>query len=288
MRAALTLNLTGLAARRVARKGLRRALGLALLAGAAATAQAHGGAPHAHAPAGSASAAPAALPDTPACASAVPGADAPAWPAVQAAFDVSVSHADGKPPAAQRWQLWRGADLIVLRKGQIEDRWQREANGAVSLARVFHDERRVVDYTAGELVTLGIAVDWLALGRFVGGAEFAALGCANGQQAADDSAEGRRYEGRLPDGRQVSLRWNEARQLPSSLERRSEDGRRVRYELVANERLSADEAEAPAGVPLDYLRIDAADFGDMPYDPFVRKVEAFDVRAGWRAPHGHE
>ncbi len=34
-----------------------------------------------------------------------------------------------------------------------------------------------------------------------------------------------------------------------------------------------------------YARIDAADFGDMEYDPVVRKAEALDVRAGWRQAH---
>ncbi|WP_309624744.1 hypothetical protein [Methylibium sp.] len=38
----------------------------------------------------------------------------------------------------------------------------------------------------------------------------------------------------------------------------------------------------------DYLRIDAADFGDMEYDPIVRKAEAMDVKAGWRVAHRHE
>jgi hypothetical protein len=37
-----------------------------------------------------------------------------------------------------------------------------------------------------------------------------------------------------------------------------------------------------------YLHIDAADFGDMDYDPVVRKAEALDTRLGWRASHKHD
>lgn len=37
----------------------------------------------------------------------------------------------------------------------------------------------------------------------------------------------------------------------------------------------------------DYERLDAADLGDMDYDAFARKAEAYDVRLGWRQPHEH-
>jgi hypothetical protein len=37
-----------------------------------------------------------------------------------------------------------------------------------------------------------------------------------------------------------------------------------------------------------YLHLDAADFGDMDYDPVVRKSEALDMRLGWRASHKHD
>ena len=44
----------------------------------------------------------------------------------------------------------------------------------------------------------------------------------------------------------------------------------------------------PGARSADYLRIDAADFGDMEYDPVVRKAEAIDIRAGWRSAHAHD
>lgn len=36
-----------------------------------------------------------------------------------------------------------------------------------------------------------------------------------------------------------------------------------------------------------YERLDAADLGDMDYDAFARKAEAYDVKLGWRQPHEH-
>jgi hypothetical protein len=38
----------------------------------------------------------------------------------------------------------------------------------------------------------------------------------------------------------------------------------------------------------DYLRLDAADFGDMEYGTVVKKSVALDVRLGWRAARGHD
>jgi hypothetical protein len=37
----------------------------------------------------------------------------------------------------------------------------------------------------------------------------------------------------------------------------------------------------------NYERFDAADLGDMDYDAFARKAEAYDVKLGWRQPHEH-
>ena len=73
-------------------------------------------------------------------------------------------------------------------------------------------------------------------------------------------------------------------QLPVRLARSGRSGR-VLFERTALH------AEAPASWPqagagIDHFqRLDAADFGDMIYNPVVRKTQALDERAGWRRPH---
>jgi hypothetical protein len=70
--------------------------------------------------------------------------------------------------------------------------------------------------------------------------------------------------------------------------RTERDGRRT--ELVLDQHV----ALAPGDWPVagrrsaDYLRLDAADFGDMDKDPVVRKSEALDIRLGWRTAHHHD
>lgn len=113
-------------------------------------------------------------------------------------------------------------DTVVLSRGDTAEVWRRDARGEVTLERVFHADRAVVHYTAGELRALGVQVDWVRLQ-------------AVGKQGAPVNMQG-------PPWRDVAV----------------------------------------------YRQLDAADFGDMPKDPVVRKASRLDVRAGWRVEHGHE
>ncbi len=96
-----------------------------------------------------------------------------------------------------------------------------------------------------------------------------------------------RYAAATPNQARAAS-WSPALNLPTLLTRRIGRHAELRFDLVEWH------AQAPAGWPApamraaDYLRIDAADFGDMEYDPIVRKAEAMDVKAGWRVAHRHE
>ena len=176
------------------------------------------------------------------------------------------------------WYFYREAERIALVKGAVEDIWLRDAGG-LHFERVFHTERRVIDYSAGELATLGVAVDWQALSGFV---DLEALKAA-GREGVGASRV-LRYTG-TQHGQAVSLRWSPALGLPTRIERRDASGLRVRHELVASASAPLPGWPLPGARSADYLHIDAADFGDMEYDPVVRKAEALDVLAGWRRAH---
>ena len=182
------------------------------------------------------------------------------------------------------WYFYREAERIALVKGAVEDLWLRDAGG-LRFERVFHADRRVIDYSAGELATLGVAVDWQALSGFVDLTGWVALKAAG----ADGTGATRilRFSG-MQRGQAVSLRWSPALGLPTQIERRDANGLRVRHELVASAPVPRPDWPLPGARSADYLHIDAADFGDMAYDPVVRKAEALDVLAGWRRAHGAE
>jgi hypothetical protein len=192
---------------------------------------------------------------------------------VAARFEVRITPPKGvaQPARQQTWTFIREAQQVALIKGDVEERWRRDESGRIRFERIFHADRHVVDYSPGELATLNVQPAWAALSCFVDPQNLVAT--ARRQPTA---------------GAWERVTWNRALNLPSRLERRSRDGTLTRL------RLTAQFAVPPAGWPLpgersdEYLHLDAADFGDMDYDPVVRKSEALDLRAGWRAPHSHD
>ena len=196
----------------------------------------------------------------------------PALPVV-ARYRVTLIEPAATPRDAQDWTFVREANRIAIGKGNVEELWLRAPNGSISLQRVFHDEQRVIDYPAGELRALGVAADWAALASFVDPqADRSRCPAATNANTAD------------PD---PVCAWNADAQLPAHWTQTLPRGASVRYVLIGWLRTAPPDWPMPGVRGADYLHIDAADFGDMPYDPAVRKAEALDIRAGWRGSHGH-
>lgn len=188
-------------------------------------------------------------------------------------------------PQSHTWYFYRDAQRIALLKGSVDEVWFRDPQQRVSFERVFHDDARVVDYSTGELATLHVNVDWAALSTFIDSSELAQLKLLSKQGQGRNA---RWYlRGKLGQ-EQLTVEWLPALQLPQRLTRQVRGGLTVRMALVAS---------APTPLPnwpeigvksAHYLHLDAADFGDMDYDPVVRKSEALDMRLGWRASHKHD
>ena len=202
-----------------------------------------------------------------------------------ARYRVTISRRDAsskklRSVSEETWYFQRGPQRITLVRGDIEEYWMRDERGTVRFERVFHSDQRVVDYTAGELATLGIDVSWDALATFIDARELAML------KPAGATGTVQRLSSKTAS-RSVDVEWSARAGLPARLTRISATGR-VQFELMESH------ASAPISWPLlglrsaDYLHVDSADFGDMEYDAFVRKAEAFDVVAGWRKPHAHD
>ena len=203
---------------------------------------------------------------------------------IAARYQVTISRRDPSSKkmrsVSETWYFQRSPQRITLVRGDIEEHWMRDERGTVRFERVFHADQRVVDYTAGELATLGVDVSWDALATFIDGRELALL------KPAGTTREAARFS-RKSAGRSVDVEWSAQAGLPARLTRVSPKGR-AEFELLEWH------PSAPAAWPVagqrsaDYLHVDSADFGDMAYDAFVRKAEAFDVLAGWRKAHAHD
>lgn len=192
-------------------------------------------------------------------------------------------HARG---STHTWHFQRNETQVALLKGPIDEIWHRDARGLLSFERVFHDDQQAVDYGSGELAALGVQADWVALSTFVDPRELVGL------RLISRKGHGRNeivnLKGKTANGGSLALEWQPALQLPRRLARTEANGRVTHMDLAEHA------AEPRAGWPLpgarsaQYLRFDAADFGDMDHETVVKKSEALDIRSGWRTAHHHD
>lgn len=230
-------------------------------------------APHAgHDHAGHSHAAPA----TTASATQQPAAPLIDWQPLVAQYRVTM-RTPGQPARVETWTLWRDAQRIALIKASTEEVWQRDTSG-IRLQRLYHNDHKLVDYTAGELRTMMIDARWLPLGTLIDETLLPTL-------RKTGPAATPRYSGKL-QGEQIDLQWDATQRLPIQLSRRTAKGS-VQFQRLAVHAQAPIRWPAPTPDRGDYDRVDASDFGDMESDPFVRKVMAQDVRMGWRVAHEH-
>jgi len=188
-------------------------------------------------------------------------------------------------PTLHTWYFYRDAQRVALLKGSVDEVWYRDAQQRISFERVFHDDARVVDYSTGELTTLHVKVNWAALATFVDLSELAQL------KLVSKHGKGRDARWHLvgwigPE--RVTVDWRPALQLPQRLTRQIKGGSTVAMALIESSPTPLPNWPVAGLKSANYLHLDAADFGDMDYDPVVRKSEALDTRLGWRASHKHD
>ena len=198
--------------------------------------------------------------------------------ALAAQFHVTLAR-PGRPVQQQTWQLTRTDTLITWLKGPAtEELWQRDRSG-IRLVRVLRSDRHVIEYSAGELRTLEVAVDWPTLGSLFPAASLALLTPLGTHRVGQPQ----RWAGRIGAER-VDLLWDPIHQLPVRLARWGPKGQ-VQFKRVALHASAPPEWPRAGADTHDFQRLDAADFGDMDYNPVVRRARAEDERAGWRQPH---
>lgn len=208
---------------------------------------------------------------------------------IAAQYEVRLTDRVGRLLQKSDWYFWREANRIetarsILGLGEI---WMRDERGEITLRRVFHPDRRIIEYLPRELKALGMEPSWDALGAVIDPRSLDAgkrIGTTKLPQGRATTYEG------VSGGQRVKIWWLDEQQLPAKVERQLENGRFVLA-------LKSLHASAPAAWPRtseaqlnDYQLIDIADFGDMEYDPFIRKVErldALDGAAGARPRHAH-
>jgi hypothetical protein len=169
------------------------------------------------------------------------------------------------------WYLWREQDSVETATAAIGQNsiWQRLGDEGYHFLRVFNKEQRVVEYVPGELRTRHAEPDWEKLSSVVSPHMLEKLKRGSVKTLFGQKAV--RYTGKI-GGQVVDIWWLERDQLPASLRiGDGANGRRMQLrELHAKS--PQDWPRTTEAQMAKYALIDAADLGDMEYDPFVARL----------------
>jgi hypothetical protein len=204
--------------------------------------------------------------------------DAPVLPAVAAEF---ITNREGELPEAGvrnrqpgsetvYWRLWRSNDRIVIERPQLGlgELWQKDGQTLIH-RKLFHADRRAVEFRQDDLDILGQAPSWQKLSLLVEPALLRQLQ-ADEPETSDGGYILQEFRGLVGgEGWRVVMRVDVG--LPVLIERSTETFSEHTQLLQAYPL-----AQAPWQPTADqgYRLIDYSDLGDMETDPFVIKLQA--------------
>lgn len=179
---------------------------------------------------------------------------------VHASYETRITSKQGKV-RTQRWSFTRRASAVEYRwhDRAISEHWRRDARRNVSHERVYHREATRVRYTAGDLAALGLDAQWDKLEHVI--VPPSESGLTKGAATTLLGHPARRYK-----SPRLQVTWLEDLALPADVRSTSASGERTHVRLLELGPLPTEPTEHQ-----HYRQLDFADFGDMEYDPFVRK-----------------
>lgn len=166
------------------------------------------------------------------------------------------------------WTLRRSADRIEMREREHDtgEIWRRDQGGNISFERVFHKQRRIVDYTPADLRSLESYPAWQRISEIVDAQLFGnALKRVSSPRVLGKTAE--RYKGRIGE-LGIEIVWLPNERLPYKVKQQSRN-RRTELTLTRLAPLNDSRESDPTS---SYTRLDYADLGDGPSDPFFKQL----------------
>jgi hypothetical protein len=200
-------------------------------------------------------------------------------PPVVAEFRTTVESAQGSKSSAQ-WRFWRSHDRIERENpaAQSGDLWVRDER-TLFHTRLYHADRRGIEYRSEDLQILNASPDWTALSTLLDPRLIGAL--HEREHGWRDGYPYRRYKGEVGDvAWDITVRTDQM--LPTRIERRGADRQVETVELLRSFEFGASPWQPSASA--DYDILDYADLGDYERDPFVMRVQA---EEGGGHLHGH-
>ncbi|MBI3343420.1 MAG: hypothetical protein HY028_00840 [Gammaproteobacteria bacterium] len=193
--------------------------------------------------------------------------NAPVARDVNAVFESKIMVA-GRPQVTE-WTLRRTAHRVEMQEGRngTGEIWSRDEKGNISFERVFHKQRRVLDYSAADLRSLGSYPEWDKIAdvidpQLLGGA----LKHVGTTRVMGKTAE--RYRGRL-GSTSMEVTWLPQDRLPYQVK---QSGPNQRTELKLKQLSAVTPTSSDQDSTASYTRLDYADLGDDPSDPFFKRL----------------
>lgn len=178
------------------------------------------------------------------------------------------------------WYFIRQKRQVETARAGYAEVWRRDERDELTWQRVFHNDRKLIEYTPGQLRTENRLPAWNMLNTVIDVRRLATLKPVGHAPVFDRPAT--RYRGTLGDER-IDVVWLAREAIPARITRRSKE---ATYTLTLMTLRRAPDPAWPRATPAqtsDYQFIDGADLGDMEYDPFVARVLAADTH---HASHG--
>lgn len=182
-----------------------------------------------------------------------------------------IPHTKSKAPSNTAWFFWRKHNMIQTQDadGDHGELWERSANGSIQYRKLYHADKTAIEYMPADMPTNNMNFDWFKLSSMLSQQELEGLKPVKKTHVLGHSAELRK--GKI-GGQTIEVLWLPDENLPASIIRKDKTGS-VELRLVKITPLSAAHRK-PVNVEeiANYRHIDAADFGDMENDPFVKKL----------------
>lgn len=182
-------------------------------------------------------------------------------------------HDKSKAASNNDWFFWRKPGLIQTQdaSGDHSEVWEKTATGSVQYRKLYLADKTAVEYMPADMPVNNMSFDWIKLSSMLSQQELDALKPIKKAQVLGHNAELRK--GKI-NGHSIEVLWLLDENIPASIVKKGKEGR-VELRLIDISPLSTAQRKPVALEEIaNYRHIDAADFGDMENDPFVKKVMA--------------
>jgi hypothetical protein len=205
-------------------------------------------------------------------------------PPITATYRVERKQGDAAGVSTFEWTLRRSPSCVAAddERARVSEQWRRDDAGRIWYQRIFHKEKKVIEYQPADLGIGGVESKWSRIASVIEPAEL------DGMQLQEQTVG---FEGRTVfvyrGTRQTKLwaiQWLEAEQIPARISV-GEPGEPGYYSLaLLSMRRESSDLNFCGGDLTSYETIDFADIGDRQGDPFITALMKYE---GFSPGHRH-